>query len=180
MAERITAIIILSIVILLPLPALTNASTVKSYPQLRDQYKPGDTLVIEGFLDQLSPGEPLAIEVRDPNNHLIYSDQTTLNETQGYRFQFRLPETAMPGSYTVYLVGPNFNLVLTFKVKSHINHTDVEEGSKLPIIGTASIVERNKLSLSTVQIIRISGVTALIVIVGFLLIKRVISQSEEK
>jgi hypothetical protein len=100
--SSLVAIVILSLVAL-AIPSsyaqLGNESITINTP--KTAYGPGDTVNITGLVNDGTPGQLVAIQVKDAKGNLILIRTVQEDQNGNFNLQFKVPLTASPGNLNI-------------------------------------------------------------------------------
>ena len=100
-AVTLLAMIAFSLVSLVPSShaQLDNESIIIS--TTKSSYSPGDIVNLSGSVIDGSPGQLVAMQVKDPNGNLILIRTVQVDQNGNFVLQFKIPLTASPGSLDI-------------------------------------------------------------------------------
>ncbi|MGB9002511.1 MAG: hypothetical protein WCC52_01725 [Nitrosotalea sp.] len=67
----------------------------------KNAYGPGDTVNLTGFVNDVTPGQLVAIQVKDAKGNLLLIRTVQADQNGNFNLQFKVPLTAAPGNLNI-------------------------------------------------------------------------------
>lgn len=97
----------------------------------KSMYGPGDTVNLTGFVNDVTPGQLVAIQVKDAKGNLLLIRTVQADQNGNFNLQFKVPLTAAPG---------NLNITASARIDGFVITQSTEKTTPVPEFPASGIV----------------------------------------
>lgn len=115
----------------------------------KNNYGPGDTVTVTGSVSGGTPGQLVAIQVKDPKGNLILIRTVQTDQNGNFALTFKVPETASAG---------NFNITASSRVNGYVVTQSTAIAAAVPEFPVSGLVLAAGVALLLVFSIMLSSV----------------------